>query len=78
MQRELGVLIIFLTIILIIILLLNCWLINYVRTILWNRNRETRRGIIYPINREIEMIPIKKYIIIQNPNHICIGVENND
>tara|TARA_Y100000816_G_C26093640_1_gene578312 strand:+ start:302 stop:538 length:237 start_codon:yes stop_codon:yes gene_type:complete len=75
MTRQLMLLTIFLIIFLIIIFFFNCWLINKVREILWNRNIETRRGIIYPMNREIEMTPIKKYIIIQNPEHISIGIE---
>lgn len=75
MQRELVILTIFLVIFLIVILLLNCWLINYVRHILWNRNRETRRGIIYPVSREIETTPLEKVIIIQNPNDISLGIE---
>ena len=77
MQREIVVLAIFLIIILIIVIILNCWLIYYFKHILCE-NRIRNRNVIHPIHKEIEMIPIKKYIIIQNPNHICIGVENND
>lgn len=73
MTRQLMLLTIFLIIFLIIISFLNCWLINKVREILWNR--PSSNVIIHPVNREIEMTPIKKYIIIQNPEHISIGIE---
>jgi hypothetical protein len=77
MQREIVVLAIFLIIILIIVIVLNCWLIYYFKHILCG-NRTRNRNIIHPVHREIEMVPIQKYVVIQNPEHISIGIEYTD